>query len=282
MSRHFALHSESVRDRIYLWCRTISLRLIVEGTVNTGAFDDLHQLSLIAESENMWLHVDGAFGSLIVLDPERRHLVTGIDRADSIAFDFHKWFHCPYDAGCVLIRHADILHDTFSINSSYLIKSPRGCASEEPTFANCGPDLSRSFRALKVWFTLKEHGTIKLGQKIADNCRQAQYLVSLLEKHDALVEIIRPVSLNIVNFRFKAAAFRDAGPEMMDSFNNDLAADLQISGIALTSTTRIHQRQCIRVAILSHRATLADFDIFVEAIMKLYRARLEADVQQHA
>jgi glutamate/tyrosine decarboxylase-like PLP-dependent enzyme len=179
-----------------------SLGIYFLGTVNTGAFDDFLELASIARSENIWFHVDGAFGSLVILDPQRRHLVVGIEQADSLAFDFHKWLHCPYDAGCVLMRNIEYLKSTFSLHQSYLYlaSSERGCAGDTPWFADFGPEITRTFRGLKVWFTLKEHGTAKLGQKIAENCEQAQYLVSLLEKHDHLIHIVRPVPLNIVNF----------------------------------------------------------------------------------
>jgi aromatic-L-amino-acid decarboxylase len=120
----------------------------------------------------MWLHADGAFGSLIILDPQRRHYVNGIDQVDSLAFDFHKWLHCPYDVGCVLVRDVAHLESTFSHPQSYLKLTERGGGGNEPRFCDMGPELTRSFRALKVWLTLKEHGIMKLGQKIADNCEQ--------------------------------------------------------------------------------------------------------------
>ena len=215
------------------------------GTVNTGAFDNLLHLSSIARSENIWLHVDGAFGSLVVLDPERRQLVSGIDQVDSLAFDFHKWLHCPYDSGCVLIRDINHLQSTFSVDQSYLAETDRGCSSDKPWFCEFGPELSRPFRALRVWSTLKEHGTIKLGKKISENCEQAQYLVSLLEKHDNIIRIIRPITLNIVNFRFEPNELEHVDAETLDVFNDELVADIQVSGIAVSiddthSRTSLH------------------------------------------
>ncbi|CAF3346908.1 unnamed protein product [Rotaria sp. Silwood1] len=245
------------------------------GTVNTGAFDNLVELSWIARKENMWFHVDGAFGGLIILDPERRHLVQGIEQADSLAFDFHKWLHCPYAAGCVLIRDGTHLLSTFSVHQSYLADTERGCAGDKPWFCDLGSELSRPFRALKVWFTLKEHGTIKLGQKIADNCQQAQYLASLLEKYQDFIRIFRPITLNIVNFRLEPKELDTSNNESIDVFNNELLADIQLSGIAVASTTRIHGQLYIRVCIVSHRCILEDFDIFVDNLLKLCRIRLE-------
>ncbi len=251
------------------------LFLIILGTVNTGAFDNLLELSSIAHAENIWFHVDGAFGSLVILDSERRHLVDGIEQADSLAFDFHKWLHCPYAAGCALVRDGMDLISTFSVHQSYLANAERGCAGDKPWFCELGIELSRPFRALKVWMTLKEHGIRKLGQKIADNCQQAQYLASLLEKYPHFIRIIRPVTLNIVNFRIEPEEFDKSHVVYIDEFNNELLADVQLSGIAVASTTRISGRLYIRVCIISHRSILEDFDIFVNNLLSLYRIRLQ-------
>ncbi|CAF3833663.1 unnamed protein product [Rotaria sp. Silwood1] len=250
------------------------------GTVNTGAFDDLLELSSIARAENIWLHVDGAFGSSIILDPQRRRLVAGIDQADSLAFDFHKWFHCPYDAGCVLIRDNADLHLTFSMEQSILAIVRKDLTNDALPFAQLSPELSRSCRARKVWFTLQEHGTIKLGKKIADNCEQAQYLASLLGKYEYIIRIIRPITLNVVNFRFEPDALDKADHELIDMFNTNLADDMQRSGIVYPSTSRIRNRLYIRVCIVSHRSTREDVDIFVETTMKLYQIRLGISQQQ--
>lgn len=248
--------------------------------MNTGAFDNLQELASVARQEKLWFHVDGAFGSLIILDPERRHLVDGIEHADSLAFDFHKWLHCPYDAGCVLVRDGQHLLSTFSVHQSYLQNTERGCAGDKPWFCDLGADLSRSFRALKVWFTLKEHGTVRLGEKIADNCRQAAYLASLLEKYNSFVRVIRPVTLNLVNFRLEPEELKAFDDVFIDEFNNELLADVQMSGVAVASTTRIHQRLYIRVCIVSHRSTFEDFDMFVEHLLSLYRVRLATCLKQ--
>lgn len=254
----------------------------LKGTVNTGAFDDLLQLSAVARAENMWFHVDGAFGSSIILDPQRRHLVTGIDQADSLAFDFHKWFHCPYDVGGVLIRDSANLQLTFSMEQSILATVRKDSTNDALPFAQLSPDLSRSCRALKVWFTFQEHGAIKLGRKMADNCEQAQYLVSLLEKHEHIIRIIRPVTLNVVNFRLEPDELDKADHELIDAFNTNLADDMQLSGIVYPSTSRIRDRLYIRVCIVSHRSIHEDVDIFVETMLKLYQLRLESSHQQNS
>ena len=244
--------------------------------MNTGAFDDLIEISKIARTENLWFHVDGAFGALVILDPERKHLVAGIENADSLAFDFHKWLHCPYDAGCVLIRDGNDLVSTFSVHQSYLANTERGCAGDTPWFCDLGIELSRGFRALKVWCTLKEHGMIRFGEKIADNCRQAQYLGLLLSKYEQSIKVIRPITLNIVNFRFESDELKSRlTDEQIDQFNDEILADVQTSGRAVASTTRFRGRLYIRVCIVSHRAIEKDFEEFVGDLLEFYQHRFE-------
>ncbi len=231
------------------------------GTVNTGATDPLGAIAKIAKSEKLWLHVDGAFGALARLSPETKDRVAGIEKAHSIAFDFHKWLHVPYDAGAVLIRDGAKLHQSFSSRPDYLKSAERGLAAGEPWYCELGPELSRGFRAFKVWFTLKEHGLERLGEKIADNCRQARYLASLVETSSDL-ELMAPVALNIVCFRFRAAA-----ESTLDKLNGDVVVALQEKGIAAPSTTRIGGKLAIRVNLTNHRTTDADLDLLVDAVV---------------
>ncbi|MEZ5923868.1 MAG: pyridoxal-dependent decarboxylase [Hyphomicrobiaceae bacterium] len=231
------------------------------GTVNTGATDPLAKLARIARSEKLWLHVDGAFGALARLSPETRSIVAGIDRAHSIAFDFHKWLHVPYDAGAVLVRDGVRLRESFASRPDYLKGAARGLAAGEPWYCELGPELSRSFRAFKVWFTLKEHGLDRLGEKIADNCRQAQHLARLVSAHPDL-ELLAPVALNIVCFRY-----RSADATKLDDINGEVVVALQEKGIAAPSTTRIGGQLAIRVNLTNHRTTLADLDLLIEAVV---------------
>jgi aromatic-L-amino-acid decarboxylase len=246
---------------------------LILGTVTTAAFDDLAALAIVARGNNMWFHVDGAFGSFVVLDPSRRHLIAGLSEADSLAFDFHKWLHAPYAAGCVLLREIAMLHATFSSPRNYLVGTKRGFAGDSPWFCDMGIELSRPCRALKVWFTMKEHGIVRLGESIAANCDQAQYLASLLKKHD-FIRVFTPVSLNIVNFRLEPDELKGADSGTIDIFNDELVNDLQEKGIAVPSTARLKDQLYIRVCITNHRSTLADFDLFVNAVFELSRSRL--------
>ena len=235
------------------------------GTVNCGAIDDLTGLAEIAAREHLWLHIDGAFGALAIMSPQLAPRLAGIERADSLAFDFHKWAHVPYDAGCVLLRDETLHREAFSERKAYLAAAPRGLAGGTPWFCDYGPELSRGFRALKVWFTLKEQGTERLGAAIERNCRQAAYLAAKIEAHPRLA-LMGPVALNIVCFRYCAPG---ATAEELDRINGEIVADLQELGIAAPSTTRLGGSLVIRVNITNHRSRLADFDTLLDAVVAL-------------
>jgi aromatic-L-amino-acid/L-tryptophan decarboxylase len=240
------------------------------GTVNTGAFDDLESLAAICRSEDIWFHVDGAFGALAILAADKRGCLRGVELADSLAFDFHKWLHVQYDAGCLLVRHGEKHRRTFSSRAAYLRPAERGLAGGGEWPCDLGPELSRSFRALKIWFALKEHGTKRFGEAIAMNCRQAQYLVGLLRRCPNL-ELMNSPMLNIVCFRFRPPDWSEAA---VDDLNEEIVADLQESGVAAPSATRIHGRSAIRVCITNHRTCDADLDLLVRAAMEALNRRL--------
>jgi glutamate/tyrosine decarboxylase-like PLP-dependent enzyme len=241
------------------------------GTVNTGAIDDLSALADFCREEAIWFHVDGAFGALCVLDEELRPLVRGIERADSIAFDFHKWMYVQYDAGCVLVKSSARHLAAFSVRPAYLAAAERGLAGGNPWFCEFGPELSRGFRALKVWFAIKEHGTRKLGEMVRKNFDQARYLADLVREHSELELMLEP-SLNIVCSRYAPAGA--AGD--LDALNREIVADLHEAGVAVPSTTRVGGRLVIRVAITNHRSLREDFRILVNGVLDAGRKRLRA------
>jgi aromatic-L-amino-acid/L-tryptophan decarboxylase len=231
------------------------------GTVNTGGSDDIAALADFCRSENLWLHVDGAFGALTILCPELAPRLAGVDRAHSLAFDFHKWLHVPYDAGCLLVRDETTLRDTFADRAPYLA-SDAALAGGDIWPCDLGLELSRGFRALKVWFTLQEHGTRTLGEAIARNCQQAQTLAAALAARPA-IRVMAPVPLQIVCCRYEPDSMSDTAT---DALNAELVATLQRRGIAAPSTCRIGGRLCIRINITNHRTSDADLIILVEAI----------------
>jgi len=231
------------------------------GTVNTGASDDIAALADFCRGEDLWLHVDGAFGALTILCPQLAPRLAGIAQADSLAFDFHKWLHVPYDAGCLLVRDEATLLKTFADRAPYLA-SDAALAGGEVWPCDLGLELSRGFRALKVWFTIQEHGTRVLGEAIARNCAQAQSLAAQIANRP-LLRLMAPVPLQIVCCRYEPPGL-DA--KAADALNAELVATLQRRGIAAPSTCRIGGRLCIRVNITNHRTSDADLTILVQAI----------------
>jgi glutamate/tyrosine decarboxylase-like PLP-dependent enzyme len=242
------------------------------GTVNTGAVDDLVALADLAQAERLWFHVDGAFGALAVLAPRLRPLLAGLERADSLAFDLHKWLHVPYDTGCVFVRDRGAHEAAFSAAASYLEPLERGAAAGPNDFSRLGPELSRRFRALKVWLALKAHGARRYGELIAQNCAQARDLAERL-KATGECEVLAPVSLNIVCFRYASA---DLSEPELDDLNRELLIALQERGVAVPSATRIHGRFAVRVAVTNHRSRREDFDALLEAVIAIGR-ELAAD-----
>lgn len=228
------------------------------GTVDVGAIDDLSAVARIAQREKVWFHVDGAYGALGMLAPDVAPRLAGIERADSIAFDFHKWGQVPYDAGFVLVRNGTLHQSTFASPAAYLRRETRGMAGGSPWPCDFGPDLSRGFRALKTWFTIKAYGTAGLGAMISKTCALAQYLKQCIE-NDPAFELMAPVALNIVCFRYRS--------EHADEVNRNIVADLQESGITAPSTTTVNGCLVIRAAIVNHRTSRSDIDALLQAAM---------------
>lgn len=226
------------------------------GTVNTGATDPLAEIADIAEAHGLWFHVDGAFGALATLVPHLHPRFAAIERADSLAFDFHKWMHVNYDAGCVLVRDEALHRRAFADRPDYLKGEARGLAAGNPWPVEYGPELSRGFRALKVWSQIAGFGTRRLGDAIAANCAQAAYLGAKVGA-DPQFELMAPVSLNICCFRYLAPGLDGAA---LDALNAEIVIRLQEEGLAAPSTTRLHGASVIRVNLTNHRTQTADLD----------------------
>ena len=228
------------------------------GTVDVGAIDDLSALATACHEEGLWFHVDGAYGALAVLSPELAARVSGIEKADSVAFDFHKWGQVPYDAGFLIIRDGERHREAFAAPAAYLRRETRGLAAGSPWPCEYGPDLSRGFRALKTWFTLKTYGTERLGTVIAKSCMLARHLERRVQAEPRL-ELLAPAQLNIVCFRYRS--------EDADRINAAIVVDLHESGIAAPSTTVVDGHVAIRAAFVNHRTQERDVDALVEATL---------------
>ena len=252
------------------------------GTVNTGAIDDLPALADLAAAEGCWFHIDGAFGAVPVIVPEYAPNLKGLERADSLSFDFHKWFYMNYEVGCLLIKDAAVHRAAFVSAVNYLSKHERGMSSGPDAFANYGLELSRGFKALKVWMLLKEHGILTFAEQVKKNLSQTQYLARLIRSSSEL-ELLAEPGMNIVCYRYRptgkgssAVDIRtaDAGTnnEDLNALNKELLMRMHEEGIAAPTYTLLQGRYAIRVANTNHRSRNEDFDLLVDTTIRIGRA----------
>ena len=230
------------------------------GTVNTGAIDDLPALAALCRRHDLWFHVDGAFGALLRLTEEHAELVRGIEQADSLAFDLHKWIYLPFEIGCVLVRDPEQHTATFATHASYLEEADGGIMAGGLPFADRGIELTRSFRALKLWMSLQVHGTAAYAKLIARNMAQAAHLEALIHAAPRL-ELAAPRPTNVVCFRYVRPDLDDAA---LNALNRRLVIELQESGRYIVSGTLLDAQYALRVAITNHRSQMEDFDALAE------------------
>lgn len=240
------------------------------GTVNTGAVDDLNAIADLCQKEDLWFHVDGAIGAVAVLAENVKPRLTGIERADSIALDLHKWMHIPFEAGCAIVRSEKAHRNAFSLTPEYLAHETRGLAAGHLWFSEYGLQLSRQFRALKVWMSIKEHGLDRFGRMIARNVEQAHYFGQLIENEPTL-ERMAPIGMDIVCFRFNPGGLDD---EALNALNKEILMQLHEQGIAAPSYTTLNGRYCLRIAIANHRSQQEDFDLLAHEVMRLGQERI--------
>jgi aromatic-L-amino-acid decarboxylase len=247
------------------------------GTVGTAAVDDLTAIAALCRVEDLWFHVDGSFGALAALSPVLKPIVAGIEQADSLAFDLHKWGNIQYDVGCTLVRSPELHRAAFGGSEpSYLAPMARGIQPGPLRFAERGLQLSRGFRALKVWMSLTVQGADAWGRVIQQNVEQAAHLAALIGAEPAL-ELLAPVSLNIVVFRYRG---RGGAEDRLKALNQEILIRLQESGVAVLSSTTLRGRFALRMANTNHRTRREDMDTLVEAILDLaHRIESEGDVR---
>ncbi len=235
------------------------------GTVNTGAIDPLHELAATAKEFGLWFHVDGAFGALARLVPEYTPVLEAISQSDSVAFDLHKWMYIPYEVGCVLIRDRQMHRMAFSNTPTYLIQHERGLASGLESLNHYGIELSRGFKALKVWMAIRHYGMNALIRQIQKNIQQALYLEQKIKSEPSL-QLMAPVTLNIVCFRF---VYEGCSDVQLGEINKEIVMKLQEEGFASPSYAILGGKYCIRVAITNHRSKTEDFDLLLTEVLRL-------------
>jgi glutamate/tyrosine decarboxylase-like PLP-dependent enzyme len=233
------------------------------GTVNTGVVDPLAEIADVAGEFQLWFHVDGAYGAPGVLDERKKHLFAGLERADSVSLDPHKWLYVPVDAGCLLFRDAAAARAAFSTEDADYIQT-LGYADEEAfAFWDYGVELSRRFRALKVWMTLQYYGTRRLAETISEDISLAAYLGELVSKADDF-ELLAPVELSICCFRYVPRA--GMSEHELNELNERVMGLVQKGGRAYVSNATVNGHFALRACITNFRTTKADIEETVEAI----------------
>jgi aromatic-L-amino-acid/L-tryptophan decarboxylase len=238
------------------------------GTVNTGATDDLDALADLCRRESLWFHVDGAFGALVHWSDALRPIVKGIERADSVGFDLHKWGSLPFECACAIVRDAEMHRAAFASSASYLATMDRGVTAGGLPFTERGVDLTRGFKALKVWMSLTAHGSDRIAAMVEQNVGQARRLAERVDAHPEL-ELMAPAALNIVCFRYVPLDRPDDAA--LDAANEEILIRLQEQGIAVPSGTRLAGGYAIRVANVNHRSRESDFEALIEGVVEIGR-----------
>jgi len=240
------------------------------GTVNTGAVDPLAEIREIADRFELWMHVDGSYGAFAVLAESARNLFAGMERADSIALDPHKWLYLPVDVGCVIYRDPEIARAAFTHEAEYT-RVIGEKADEAFAYWDYGPELSRRFRALKVWMLLKGVGLDSLSAVIESNLACARHLESMVQASDDF-EMVAPVELSIFCFRHVPVPLRSQSPEAIDVFNERLLVALQRDGSSYLSNATLGGRFALRGCVLNYRTTLRDMEILLDDLRRVAKS----------
>nr|WP_070959598.1 pyridoxal-dependent decarboxylase [Hyphomonas sp. Mor2] len=232
------------------------------GTVNTGACDDIGAIADVCSDHDVWLHVDGAFGIWSAITSVKKHLTSGIERADSLVFDLHKWMYQTYDVGCAIIQDPELHRQALETHADYLAPLTGSVRDGPADLCSLSIQLSRGFKALKIWFSLKSEGVGAFASAIERNLERAQEMTELIHASTDL-ELLAPTNLHIVNLRF---SHKTASPASLNACNEHIVRQLQLDGIAVPSSTMINGKFSIRVCFSNHRANRSHVDRVVSAI----------------
>jgi glutamate/tyrosine decarboxylase-like PLP-dependent enzyme len=237
------------------------------GTVNSGAFDDLNGIADLCDKEGLWFHVDGAFGSWVKISETHNHLADGLERADSLAVDLHKWMSMPYGIGCTLVKDRAAHYSTFVYGheAEYLktAKATHGDALTNPL--NLSLALSRPDYGLKAYMLLRAYGREKYSKLVQQNIDQMSYLADLIRKEPNM-EVAAPVGSNIVCFRYLHEGLSEA---LSEKLNRMILSELWKINISMINDTKIKGRHVLRACNVNHRSKYSDFDLLVERITSI-------------
>jgi glutamate/tyrosine decarboxylase-like PLP-dependent enzyme len=240
------------------------------GTVDTGAVDPLREIRDIANRFQLWMHVDGSYGAFAIIAQSARKLFAGMEQADSIALDPHKWLYLPVDVGCVIYRNPEVARATFAYDAEYTRMFGEE-ADEAFVCWDYGPELSRRFRALKVWMLLKGVGLDRLSEAIESNLACARHLESMVQASNDF-EMVAPVELSIFCFRHVPTQLKNQPPEAIDAFNERLLVALQRDGSSYLSNTTLAGRFVLRGCVLNYRTTLRDIEILLDDLRRVAKS----------
>ena len=240
------------------------------GTVDTGAVDSLGEIRKVANRFQLWMHVDGSYGAFAILADSARKLFAGMEQADSIALDPHKWLYLPVDVGCVIYRDPDAARAAFAHEAEYTRMFGEE-ADEAFVCWDYGPELSRRFRALKVWMLLKGVGLDGLSETIESNLACARHLESMVQASDDF-EMAAPVDLSIFCFRHLPAQLKNQSSEAIDAFNERLLVALQRDGSSYLSNTTLGGRFALRGCVLNYRTTSRDMEILLDDLRRVAKS----------
>ncbi len=222
------------------------------GTTNAGMVDPLHEIADFCAAEGLWMHVDGAYGGSAALSPSGRKVLDGLNRADSLSIDPHKWMFQPYEIGCALVRNRAHLKETFRVSAEYLKIIEE--SAEQPNFSDYGVQLTRGFRALKLWMSLKAFGIPAFRDAIESGIRNAETVEALLREKPQW-EIITPACLGVITFRYREEGMSE---QELDQLNSRISTELIMGGYAMLSPTVMSGRLVLRMCTINPRTTEAD------------------------
>ena len=224
------------------------------GTTNTGTVDPLSAIAKICKTEDIWFHIDGAYGAAAILSKDGKNLLKGINKADSLTVDPHKWFYQPYEIGCLLVRNHKWLSSTFTEKPEYL-RDIEGNPSEI-NFYDHGVELSRRFRALKFYMSLKTFGLKEFRKAITYNIELAETVEDFLRKSYSW-EVVSPATLAVINFRYNPIG-ENLSEKKLDKINQHISAQVVASQQALLVTTILNKQVVLRMCLINPRTTLND------------------------